>query len=304
MRHAESRAALGNERGARPPRPARTLAGARSCMEPSAAATDSLRAYAERLLADEEFAQNSPLREACLDSLVYLVGHGPVNESFAHDLDTRVAEIFGDARVRLRSSTNAEDLPEFSGAGLYRSLSAYALGDDRASQRIRKVWASVWKWKAFEERRFWNIDHLAVHMGVAVNQAFQDEAANGVLITQNITNPGVAGMYVNVQVGEVSVTNPTDGALAEVFSIIPAPGGGVQTARQRYSSLLPEQTVLTDQEVTRLYAAAARVAEHFAPLYDVDVTQLTLDLEFKFHGPERALIIKQARPYATQVSLK
>ncbi|MBN1610555.1 MAG: hypothetical protein JW940_28250 [Polyangiaceae bacterium] len=268
----------------------------------SASADESPYDYAARLIDDAEFGRDTAVREACLDSLVYVVSHAPVDDVFAAELDARVAEVFGQAKVRLRSSTNAEDLPNFSGAGLYESKSAWASGEDAASRRIGKVWASVWGFKAFEERRLWSIDHLAVRMGVAVNPAFDDEQANGVLITQNITNPGVVGMYVNVQLGEVSVTNPEDGALPEVFSILPAPDGGVQVARQRLSSLSPDEPLLSDEEVAELYRAAARVQAHFAPLYDQDVSELALDLEFKFHGPERALIIKQARPYATRAA--
>jgi pyruvate,water dikinase len=268
----------------------------------SASADESLYDYAERLIEDGEFGRDTAVREACLDSLVYVVSHAPVDDAFGAKLDARLAEVFGEAKVRLRSSTNAEDLPNFSGAGLYESKSAWASGADAASKRIGKVWASVWGFKAFEERRLWSIDHLAVRMGVAVNLAYDDEQANGVLITQNITNPGVVGMYVNVQLGEVSVTNPDDGALPEVFSILPAPGGGVQVARQRLSSLSPDAPLLSDEEVAELYRAAARVQTHFAPLYDQDVSELALDLEFKFHGPERALIIKQARPYAARTA--
>ncbi len=277
-------------------------AGAFERCSGAAAAGDSLYTYAVRLLADEEVGRDTPLREACLDSLTYLVRHAPVDPAFAAALDARVAELFGAAQVRLRSSTNAEDLPSFSGAGLYESVSAEATGEDRASAEIRKVWASVWAFKAFEERRLWSIDHLAVRMGVAVNPAIDDEAANGVLLTQNLASPGVVGMYANVQLGEVSVTNPEGGALPEVFSILPAPGGGVQVTRQRFSSLSPDQPLLADEEVSRLHAAAARVQAHFAPLYGLDETLLTLDLEFKFHGPERALLIKQARPYATRAA--
>jgi hypothetical protein len=134
-------------------------------------------------------------------------------------------------------------------------------------------------------------------MGVAVNQAFPDEQANGVLITQNIADPLVAGMYVNVQRGEVPVTNPENGALPEIFSIIPAPPAGIQVARLRYSSLSPDAPLLSEAEIGALYAAAAKVQAHFAPLYGADPRALALDLEFKLHGPERALYIKQARPY-------
>ena len=265
----------------------------------AAEASATLYGYAEKLMGDDQVRSDTELREACLDGLVYAIRHVPVDPAFSAELDARVAELFGTAQVRLRSSTNAEDLPNFSGAGLYDSVSAEATGNDRASSEIRKVWASVWGFRAFEERQFWGIDARSVRMGVAVNASIDDEAANGVLITQNITNPGVAGMYVNVQLGEVSVTNPEDGALPEVFSIVPSPSGGVQVTRQRFSSLSPDTPLLDDAETNQLYAAAASVQQHFAPLYEQDVSELALDLEFKFHGPERALLVKQARPYAS-----
>lgn len=261
-------------------------------------AAQDLWAYADALLADPQVQGDSVLREAALDGLVYVIGHIPVDEALGAALDARVAEVFGDAKVRLRSSTNAEDLPDFSGAGLYRSVSAWAAGDKKASSRVRKVWASAWSFRAVEERAWWNIDHFAVRMGVAVNQAFINEAANGVLITRNIADPTVDGMYVNVQQGEVSVTNPKDGALPEVFSMIQGPGGVIQVARAAFSSLSPGAPILSEEEISALFWNAWKVQQHFAKLYGQPEAFLALDLEFKFHGPERTLSIKQARPYS------
>ncbi len=258
---------------------------------------ETLWQYASRLVQDDAVQADSLYREAVLDGLVFLIGHIPVEVELAAELDLRVAEVFGDLKVKLRSSTNTEDLEDFSGAGLYESYAAYASGEQAASLRIRKVWASVWAWRAYEERAFWNIDHLAVRMGVAVNQAFPDEQANGVIITQNIADPLVVGMYVNVQLGEVPVTNPENGALPEVFSILPKPGGGVQVARQRFSSLSPDQPILSEGEVISLYLTSTQVHKHFAVLYQEPENGIAFDLEFKFHGPERALFIKQARPF-------
>jgi pyruvate,water dikinase len=262
----------------------------------AAAAGASYGAYVERLLGDHGFLSDTALRDACLDGLVYLVAHGTVDAEFGAALDARVIEFFGQGKVRLRSSTNAEDLPGFSGAGLYESLSAYGWGPERTSARIREVWASVWTFRAFEERQFWNIDHRAIRMALAVNPAVDDEVANGVLITQNLANPASPGFYVNVQAGEVEVTNPQNGAIAEVFSIIAAPKQGFQVVRQRFSSLSPGRPLLDDAEIARLATAASQVDQHFASLYP---ERRPLDLEFKFHGPERRLLIKQARPYAT-----
>jgi pyruvate, water dikinase len=260
---------------------------------------ESLDDYRRRVSALEAFAGDSLLREALLDGLRHHVRNVPVDEVFADQLNARVLEVFGTDKVRLRSSTNAEDLDDFSGAGLYTSVSAYGAGPDKlASDQIRKVWASVFSWRAWEERSFWGIDHDAVFMGVAVSRAYPDEEANGVLLTQNIADPTVAGLYVNVQLGEVPVTNPEGGEVPEVFSIIPgAEPGTLQVARSAWSSLSPGAPILTEGEIEQLYDAATAVQEHYAPLYGQSPYSMTLDLEFKFVGAERALVIKQVRPF-------
>jgi len=258
---------------------------------------EKLSGYLARLLGDGLFRTDSLVREAALDGVRFAMRHSPVDAALAKELDGRVAGLTGMAPVRLRSSTNTEDLDGFSGAGLYESVSAYAAGPKAASNRVRRVWASVWNWRAYEERSFWNIDHLDVKMGVAVHRSFPLEAANGVLITRNLADPNVVGMYVNVQPGEVSVTNPGQSAIPEVFSIIPKPLGGVQVARQRFSSLSPDQAILAQSEVEELHSAATQIQSHFASLYGKDPYGFALDLEFKFHGAERKMIIKQVRPY-------
>ena len=252
--------------------------------------------YLDALMNAEEFTTQSPFREGALDGLRYLMHHTPAEADFAAALDARVGEMFGGQPVRLRSSTNAEDLETFSGAGLYRSVSVALGSEDAPSSRIRKVWASVFNWQAWEERSFWNMRHTAVKMGVAVHRAFPDEAANGVLITRNLADPGVLGFYVNVQLGEVSVTNPEGGDLPEIFTILWGSGSG-RVVRLRYSSLSPDASIMSDGEITALYDAAFETLRHFAGLYHQSVYDLALDLEFKLEGPDRALVIKQVRPY-------
>ena len=216
--------------------------------------------------------------------------------AFGQLLDARVAAVFGTAKVKIRSSTNSEDLPNFSGAGLYDSYGAYESGDRAASKVVTKLFASVWNFRAFEERAFWNIDHQAVRMGCAINQAFTDELANGVLITENIADPTVAGMYVNVQQGEESVTNPTNGALPEVLSILADTGYGV--SRQRFSSLAPGIPLLSTAEVASLYEAGEKARAHFAEFYGPGVI---LDIEFKL-TPAHEIVFKQARPYTVRAA--
>src|SRR5690606_12452291 len=109
------------------------------------------------------------------------------------------------------SSTNAEDLDGFTGAGLYDSKS----GDPNDPQRpvldaVRKVWASVWYFRAFEEREYRSIEHTAVGMGLLVHNSFPEEEANGVALTNNpFDKSGLdPAFYVNVQLGDESVVLP------------------------------------------------------------------------------------------------
>lgn len=267
--------------------------------EPAVAPRTSLRGYITNIIARDDFKTDTRLREAMLDNVRYMFKHIPVDETFGDALDAKVRELYGEAGVRLRSSTNSEDLEDFNGAGLYKSVKATAREKDLPSDEIRKVWASVWSFKVFEERSLWNIDHMSVQMAVAVHEAYPDEVANGVIITQNIADYSVAGIYANIQVGETSITNPEGGELPEIISIIPSPPPqrGVQSVLLQHSSLSPDSLILTDGEIYMLYQMVMQIQNRFAVLYNVYSDALALDIEFKVMGEDRKLIFKQVRPY-------
>ncbi len=267
--------------------------------EPAVSPRASLRGYITNIIARDDFKTDTRLREALLDNIRYMIKHIPVEKSFGDALDAKVRELYGEAGVRLRSSTNSEDLEDFNGAGLYKSVKATAREKDLPSDEIRKVWASVWSFKAFEERTLWNINHMSVQMAVAVHEAYPDEVANGVIITQNIADYSVAGIYANIQVGETSITNPEGGELPEIISIIPSPPPqrGVQSVLLQQSSLSPDSLILTDGEIYMLYQMVMQIQNRFAVLYNVYSDALALDIEFKVMGEDRKLIFKQVRPY-------
>jgi hypothetical protein len=164
---------------------------------------------------------------------------------------------------------------------------------------VRKVWASAWTFGAFEERAWWNVEQSRVAMGVAVNPAISDEQANGVLITGGVAPCGAGQTYVNVQLGEESVTNPTGNSIPEAYCVVPGANAEVQAAVLAYSSLSPEQSLLSQAEVVQLEELSQQVVKHFASLYGAPVSATSLDMEFKFSGEDRQLLIKQVRPFAT-----
>ena len=265
--------------------------GAQARCTAGALAGLDLHAHSLALLADPEVLADPALREAVLDGLRYQIGHQPLDPDRAATLDAEVVRRWGGTRIRLRSSTNCEDLPDFSGAGLYRSVWAQE-GVKEASTRIQQVWASVWSFRAVEERAAWGIDHAAVEVGVLVHPATVGETANGVVVTADLSGDRPAAVTMNLNAGDSPVTNPEPGMLPEQV-VAWQEGEALRIERVEAGTAGP---VLSDAEIAQLYAIARRIQAHFAPLYGRSVEALALDLEIK-RTDEGALFVKQARPY-------
>jgi phosphoenolpyruvate synthase/pyruvate phosphate dikinase len=94
---------------------------------------------------------------------------------------------YADAGLFVRSSTNAEDLKGFSGAGIYTTV-PNARGDDNLIRAIKTVWASVWNEEAYNAREQAGIPHEKVFMAVLLQRSVKADSA-GVLITANPFSP-------------------------------------------------------------------------------------------------------------------
>lgn len=126
-------------------------------------------------------------------------------------------------KIRLRSSTNNEDLPEFNGAGLYESKGFNSKdNDEKLKSKILSVYSSLWSDRAFFERDYFGIDHSKVGMAILIQEAFQKEVANGVIVTTG--GDKKVQMIVNTQSGEHSVTSPEENILSESFLLNPESG--------------------------------------------------------------------------------
>ena len=173
--------------------------------------------------------------------------------------------------LRFRSSSTAEDVEGFNGAGLYDSNTGFldaAAQADPADQKqtvewaLKKTWASYWSVEAFEERALENIDHLSGNMAVVVHARFDDakELSNGVFLFT--LHDGAAVMDLNVQAGALSVTNPTSTALPEVDRVtMPVGGGAPVIERLRSSTVVPAGTLLLgDAQLLETFGRAREVA--------------------------------------------
>jgi pyruvate,water dikinase len=257
------------------------------------------------LLADPTFMSDPATRDQKLDELRDAMEVGAVNPEFEALLIGKLESDFPGVRMRFRSSTNAEDLDGFTGAGLYTSRSG-EIADPTSPvlDAVRPVWASVWSFRAFEERTYRSIDHTAVGMALLVHRSFPDEEANGVALTNNpFDKTGVdPAFYVNVQRGELSVVQPEPNTTTEEFLHY----FDLQNQPVSYlsnSNLVPPgERVLQPSQVQELGSALDQIRSHFAPAYAVN-PWWAMDVEFKFdaEGDEvPPLFIKQARPFGNR----
>ncbi len=203
--------------------------------------------------------------------------------------------------VFVRSSTNAEDLPGFSGAGLYDTV-PNARGAAAVAQAVKKVWASVWNLAAYEERELYRIDHRQVYGAVLV-QIGIDGTAAGVLVTAHPTDPGdhnpftinaKSGLGIRVVDGkklpEILLYNVFNKGLRVISRsdentlLTFDPDGGVRET----PNPMKGKPVLTNARVARLADAAQKIRGLFP-------RDRPLDIEWVMRGEE--LFIVQSRPY-------
>lgn len=260
------------------------------------------------LLADPATRANTDtLRARLADLRAAMLSH-PVDAALLALVDSAARAGSPSLRLRFRSSTNAEDIPGFNGAGLYESRTG-SVGDSvkTVEKAIRRVWASAWSFEAFQEREFFRIDHADVAMGLLVHRSFPTESANGVAITKNLYRKGYFGFVINAQVGETSVVDPPDSVTCD--QLICYSDTEIEFFRTKRivefisrSSLTDGAPVLSEEQVERLTFALAELKRHY--YYNVvsgkkpsSYYDYGLDVEFKFDGEDGQLYIKQVRPF-------
>jgi len=256
----------------------------------------------DALLADDKFNSDISYREYALGHLRDDMEEASVDEGFLSAIMAKLETDYPGVRMRFRSSTNAEDLDGFTGAGLYTSKTGDPNDPDKpVVDAVRTVWASLWNFRAFEERSFRGIDHRQVAMAMLVHRSFPDEDSNGVALTNNIFDPMQPAHYINVQKGEASVVKPPPGVVADQFLYFFLYPGQPMTFFA-HSNLVPEgETVLTREQTYRLGQALQEIHWEFAKYYQKPDAFYAMDVEFKFNtdpgDEESQLWVKQARPH-------
>jgi hypothetical protein len=273
--------------------------------------------FAETLstwLADPTFRADGQERRKRLSALRNAMAGTPADI----DLSSSIRAAFGtDTRMlRFRSSSNAEDAIEFSGAGLYDSYSG-CLADDldgnqtgpsacdageknehTVARALARVWASLWNAGAYEEREWYGIDHKRAAMAVLVDPRATGELANIVAFSGNPAASGDDRYLVDAQAGELDVVLPDPGVFPEESLLSVANGTVTAIKRIRGSSVLPAGSrVLEDAQLQEIGGVLWQIVQAFPVDGHVPSgATVLLDTEWKILSDGK-LIVKQVRPF-------
>jgi hypothetical protein len=206
--------------------------------------------------------------------------------------------------VFVRSDTNVEDLPGFTGAGL--NLTVFnVVGYENVLAAIGDVWASP-----FTERAYgWRQDKMEqpeyVFPAVVIQLAFPSEKS-GVMVTADVDSGSLDSISVAVNEG---VGGAVDGQAAESLLISKKTGEVsflAQATAPRRLGLDPQggmarprasgtSSVLTPREIDQLVKFAREVPRRFPSLRDEDGQPMAADVEFAFKDGRLTLL--QIRPF-------
>ncbi|MDX6529871.1 MAG: rifampicin phosphotransferase [Blastocatellia bacterium] len=256
-----------------------------------------------QMLNDQKFVHDPAYRREYLTKMRQQIQQGTVSAQLRAEVLRRLHAEFPGKGVFARSSTNSEDLPNFSGAGLY-STAPNVRGDEQMIEAIRFVWASVWNFEAYEARERAGIDHMKIYMAVLIQEGINSDSS-GVMITADpfnrestIENQG--SIYISAKRG-LGMKVVEGQRLAEQVVFRPKANAVQVLTRSEEDSLLTfdaqggikeipisgERVVLTDEVIRRLAAAAAAIKRVFGGK----------DQDIEWAYMKGQIYIVQARPF-------
>ncbi len=241
-----------------------------------------------------------------LKKLSKWIRYADPGNQFRKKLKVKLRQVFGKNRsysLFVRSDTNIEDLPNFTGAGLNLTV-PNVKGFNKILDAISRVWASPFTNRAYS----WRQKHMDKPEHVYVSILLMRTVPvnkSGVMVTMDVqtgdknwlsiaTNEGIGGVVsgqsaeelrVNVNTGKVRLISES----TSTFRNVPNDGGGLKKV-----PVHGKKKILTKPELNQLLRLKKTLSKKF-PLVDAQGKEVPVDVEFGFHNGNLALF--QIRPY-------
>jgi phosphoenolpyruvate synthase/pyruvate phosphate dikinase len=235
------------------------------------------------------------------------IARADLGEDFIRTLKAAMEKAFGpdgSYGVFVRSDTNVEDLPGFSGAGLNLTV-MNVVGFESVLKAIREVWASPFTERAYQWRQSLMEKPEQVYVSILLLKSVPSEKS-GVMVTAEVESgrPGRLSVAVSEGIG-----GAVSGQTAEELRIDPV-RGKVLLLAQATEPLKPvllreggmarvpasgTEAVLSEAEIGRLIELAALLPQRFPRIQDAQGRPAPADVEFGF--VQGRLVLFQVRPF-------
>ncbi len=251
------------------------------------------------LLNDQKFVHDPVYRRGKLVGLREQIEKANFDPALRDKVLAKVAREYSGKGLFVRSSSNSEDLPNFSGAGLYTTV-PNVRGDQELIDAIRKVWASLWNFEAYEARERAGVDHSKIYMAVLLQEGINSESSGVMISTDPFDPENRAAIYISAKRG-LGIKVVEGQRIAEQIIFRPRTNAVQVLTRSAENSLLTfdekggvkevpiegDRVVLTDDVIRRLVRATLEIKRVFG--------NREQDIEWAYMKGQ--IYIVQARPF-------
>jgi hypothetical protein len=251
------------------------------------------------LLNDQKFVHDPAYRRERLTGLREKIQKAEFAPELRKQILARVARDYPGKGLFVRSSSNSEDLPKFSGAGLYTTV-PNVRGDKELIEAIKTVWASLWNFEAYEFRERANVDHSKIFMAVLIQEGINSESSGVMISTDPFDKENVGAIYISAKRG-LGIKVVEGQRIAEQIIFRPRTNAVQVLTRSAEDSLLTfderggvkevpitgDRIVLTDDVIRRLVSAATEIKRVFG----------NRDQDIEWAYMKGQIFIVQSRPY-------
>ena len=251
------------------------------------------------LFDDQKFIHDPAYRRQRLVELREKIEGAEFDPELRRRVLEKVASEYAGKGLFVRSSSNSEDLPNFSGAGLYTTV-PNVRGEQQLIDAIKKVWASLWNFEAYEARERSAVAHSMVYMAVLIQEGINSESSGVMISTDPFDNENKGTIYISAKRG-LGIKVVEGQRIAEQILFRPRTNAVQVLTRSAEDSLLTfdenggvkevpiegDRVVLTDDVIRRLVRAATAIKRVFG--------QRDQDIEWAYMKGQ--IYIVQSRPF-------
>jgi hypothetical protein len=251
------------------------------------------------LLNDQKFVHDPAYRREQLVLLRKKIEAAQFDPELRKEVLQKVTREYAGKGLFVRSSSNSEDLPNFSGAGLYTTV-PNVRGEQQLINAIKTVWASLWNFEAYEARERANVDHSKIFMAVLLQEGINSESSGVMISTDPFDAENKGAIYISAKRG-LGIKVVEGQRIAEQIIFRPRTNAVQVLTRSAEDSLLTfdenggvkevpitgDRMVLTDDVIRRLVHAAEAIKRVFG----------SRDQDIEWAYMKGQIYIVQSRPF-------